>query len=589
MDFSEQLRVLEAAQGDPAKLALATVDLAYPALPDGERFVLKQSLEAAAIPHWCDEAILAALLEIPKQESATRFTRLRGLSILEPFPARGGNAINVHEASRLALRKRMASDEEARFRTLSRRAAAHLEEDSAPAGRVEWIYHLLCGDPKRGATELESLDRNWGSCARPEDRYALASALRELEDTRLVQGGARVWVLLAIAWTRVSRGEAAQLADGPGKILDLARDAEDPRAEADSQCLLGDVLEAQGKLEAAQAAFEEYLAISRRLAEQNPSNAGWQLELAGAQSRIGGVLQAQGKLEAALAAFKEYLAISRHLAEQDPSNAGWQLELAGAQSRIGGVLQAQGKLETAQAAFGEALAISRHLAEQDPSNAGWKRELAVAQNRIGGVLQARGKLEAAQAAVGEALAISRHLAEQDPSNADWQLGLTVTQNRIGGVLQAQGKLEVAQAAFGEALAISRHLAEQDPSNADWQRELAVAQNRIGGVLQAEGKLEAAQAALGEALAISRHLAEQDPSNADWQRELAVACWRIAHLEAKAGRHAAALPLYEEASRIFGVLAERAPGFVQWAKEKENVESELFLSKQGKRKENPHPD
>jgi tetratricopeptide (TPR) repeat protein len=151
---------------------------------------------------------------------------------------------------------------------------------------------------------------------------------------------------------------------------------------------------------------------------------------------------------------------------------------------------------------------------------------------------------------------------------------------------APAKLEAAQAAFDEYLAISRHLAEQDPSNAGWQRELAVAQRRIGDVLQARGKLEAAQAAFGEALAISRHLAEQDPSNADWQRELAVACWRIAHLEAKAGRHAAALPLSEEASRIFGVLAERAPGFAQWAKEKENVESELFLSKQGKRKENP---
>ena len=36
MDFAEQLRVLEAAQGDPAKLALATVDLAYPALADAE-------------------------------------------------------------------------------------------------------------------------------------------------------------------------------------------------------------------------------------------------------------------------------------------------------------------------------------------------------------------------------------------------------------------------------------------------------------------------------------------------------------------------------------------------------------------------
>jgi hypothetical protein len=146
--------MLQAAQGDPAKLALATVDLACPSLPDAERFALKQSLEAAAIPHWCDEAILAALFEIPNQESAAQFARLRGLSIVEPCPARGDNAMNVHEASRLAFRKRMMADEEARFRTLSVRAAAHFAEDPAPARRVEWIYHLLCGDPNRGATEL---------------------------------------------------------------------------------------------------------------------------------------------------------------------------------------------------------------------------------------------------------------------------------------------------------------------------------------------------------------------------------------------------------------------------------------------------
>ena len=140
MGFAEQLSVLEAAHGDPAKLALATVDLAYPSLPDAERFALKQSLEAAAIPHWYDETILTALLEIPKQESAVHFARLRGLRVAEPFPARGDNAMNVHEASRRALRKRMFADEEARFRTLSRRAAAHFAEHPASAGRVEWIY-----------------------------------------------------------------------------------------------------------------------------------------------------------------------------------------------------------------------------------------------------------------------------------------------------------------------------------------------------------------------------------------------------------------------------------------------------------------
>ena len=37
-----------------------------------------------------------------------------------------------------------------------------------------------------------------------------------------------------------------------------------------------DVLRAQGKLAEAHAAFDENLAISRRLANQDPSNGGWQ-------------------------------------------------------------------------------------------------------------------------------------------------------------------------------------------------------------------------------------------------------------------------------------------------------------------------
>ena len=96
-----------------------------------------------------------------------------------------------------------------------------------------------------------------------------------------------------------------------------------------------------------------------------------------AHNRVGDVLQTQGKLGEAHAAFGEYLAISRHLAEQDRSNAGWQRDLAVAHSRVGDVLEAQGKLEAADEAFGKNLAISRRLAEQDPSNAGWQRDLAV--------------------------------------------------------------------------------------------------------------------------------------------------------------------------------------------------------------------
>jgi tetratricopeptide (TPR) repeat protein len=574
VDLVEQIRVLEAAQGDPARLALATVDLAYSELPESERAALGESLEAAAISHWCNESILTALLEIPSQESALRLSRLSRLSVVEPFRARGDDALDVHEASRIALRKRMAAEDQARFRTLSGRMAAHFEDDLTAAGRIEWIYHLLCSDQERGATELEKLDRHWSNSARPEHRYALASALAELEDTSMVRGRARAWVLLAIAWTRVNRGGAARLVDVALSILDLARSAADPRAEGDAYCLLGDALRAQGKLVEAQAAFGEFLTISRRLAERDPSNVGWQRDLAVAERRVGGVLQVQSKLGEAQAAFEVSLTINRRLAEQDPNNAGWQRDLAVALGRLGGVLKGKGKLTEALAAFKECLMITQWLAEQDPTNGDWQRELAVAQSRVGDVLQAQGKLPEAQAAFGEYLTISRRLAEHDPSNASSQRGLAVAQSCVGIAFQAQGKLTEAQAAFGEYLTINRRLAEQDPSNADWQRGLAVAQSRMGSVLHAQGRVVEAQAAVGEYLIISRRLAEQDPSNAGWQHDLALAYAKSASLESEQGSHRAAILLYEEASSIFSTLLKGAEGSPQWVTEKETVDSEL---------------
>ena len=366
MDFTEQLKLLKDAQGDPAKLALASVDLAFPELPENKRVAIKQSLEAAAIPHWCDEDILAALLEDSQPNYADLLVCLQDLNVVEQFPARGSTALNVHEATRLALRRQMASDEKDKFRALSIQAAAYFADELNPAARIEWIYHLLCGNPELGADELEKVGREWFSTARPEDCLALAAALMELHDSGLLEGRALLWVLLFMTWTRVSRGETAQLAGMTTKILKLAQSVGDLSGEADTQALRGDVLQAQGNLAAAQAAFEEYLAISRRLAEQDPGNAGWQRELGVAHSRVGDVLQAQGNLAAAQAAFEKDLAISRRLAEQDPGNAGWQQGLGVAHSRVGGVLQAQGNLAAAQAAFEENLAISRRLAEQDP-------------------------------------------------------------------------------------------------------------------------------------------------------------------------------------------------------------------------------
>jgi hypothetical protein len=67
-------------------------------------------------------------------------------------------------------------------------------------------------------------------------------------------------------------------------------------------------------------AYEACLEIIQWLADQQPNNAGCQRDLAVVHAKIGTAFQAQGKLEAAQAAFRRQFAILKHLVEQDPGN-----------------------------------------------------------------------------------------------------------------------------------------------------------------------------------------------------------------------------------------------------------------------------
>ena len=137
MGFAEQLRILEAAKGVPALLALATVDLAHHTLPAAERSRIKDTLLAAAVPHWCDRDVLAALLQATPEETDRLFGELSTLTVIEPFPARGKHAINVHETARLALREHLRTTNAPLWQALSARARACIAQSQEPHARIE--------------------------------------------------------------------------------------------------------------------------------------------------------------------------------------------------------------------------------------------------------------------------------------------------------------------------------------------------------------------------------------------------------------------------------------------------------------------
>jgi tetratricopeptide (TPR) repeat protein len=416
LDSAEQLKIIRETRGDPALLALATVDLAFPGVPESERTGLRLALEAAAIPHWCDTGILVKLIEGSGSLNSSQWTRLKTLPIMESFPARGADAANVHEASRLAIRKRLAETERRRFTELSIRSARVFDADMRPAGRIEWVYHLLVGDPERGAVELEVLDRAWSATARDQDLAALSVVLAELDTSQILRGRPLVRARLVMAQRRAALAGAASLGDLANQLLQAAEATGDTRLAGDAYKLVGDVAQASGDLTAADQAYTQYRAISERLAALDPANTGWQQDLATAHNRVGVVAQARGDLTAASQAYTQHLAIIERLAAVDLTNTSWQRELAVAHSWVGVVAQTRGDLTAASQAYTQYQAIAERLAAVDPANTSWQRELATAHNLAGGVAQARGDLTAADQAYTQYQAIFERLAALDPAN-----------------------------------------------------------------------------------------------------------------------------------------------------------------------------
>jgi tetratricopeptide (TPR) repeat protein len=323
-DFLERAK---SAKGDPQVQAALAAEFTLEVRPEPERAALHASLDAAALLHWFDTDLLERMLEISVQEARKGFEALKSLPFVERYRSGEDELYNVHEATRLGWRRQMARENQVGFRGLSLRAAACFAEDPTLIGQIEHVYHLLSGEPERGADELEVLDRKWTAAGtHPEDFYALAAVLGELEETALVQGRARAATILTIGWARDMRGETAQLADLANEALRLARESTDLRMESEAQCLLGGVLEAQGQLKAAEAAFGEYFTISRRLAEQDPSNAGWQRELALACRGLARAEARTSKNKAALKLFEESLRIFTDLVARAPGFVAWQEE-----------------------------------------------------------------------------------------------------------------------------------------------------------------------------------------------------------------------------------------------------------------------
>jgi predicted TPR repeat methyltransferase len=178
--------------------------------------------------------------------------------------------------------------------------------------------------------------------------------------------------------------------------------------DVDVLCNLGAVLMSQGRLDEAESALTEAIALDRNHAISNYN--------------LGNVLKKQGKIEEAKDRYLRAI-------ESDRAHAG-------AHFNIGNIYLEEGRLD-------EALSCFRNTISLDPGH-------IAAHLNIGNVLKAQGKID-------EALVSYRHVIAGDENN-------TAAYHNIGIILKAQGKIDDAIDAYNRAIKI-------EPENSSAQNNL----------------------------------------------------------------------------------------------------------------------
>ena len=475
MDVTRAIDLLRAADGDPAQLALATLEIEL----DSQSPHMRRVVEAASVPHWFDERILAALLdEDLRPESKTWFQAVRALSSIE-----GRHRFNVHETTRLALRKRLLREESQRLHALSARAVSAFGRADVH-DRIERVFHVLLADPSTASSELRSL--LLAVSIKNESLLALAGALREYQSIEW-PASARGWAFVSDAYASRDYKASpltAELAAAACQAFSLATDAVGTQM---AYWILGDAQLALGDSEAAIKSYASAHDYGERLHASDRENLEWQRDLSvlarkrsatcsGAGRPCGGAGQLPGLARDRRAAGQGRPG-QRRLAARPLGVARQDRRRAARAGRPGG---GAGQLP--------GLARDRErLAKADPGNAGWQRDLSVSHDKIGDVQRAQGDLAAALTSYQASLAIAERLAKADPGNAGWQRDLSVSHDKIGDVQRAQGDLAAALTSYQASLAIAERLAKADPGNAGWQRDLSVSHNKIGDVQRRAGR------------------------------------------------------------------------------------------------------
>lgn len=319
-----------------------------------------------------------------------------------------GGRYDCHPLLHEFIREKLAEDEEEQIHVLDRHLATYLAlaEKAAPE---------LSGD--RLAAWLDRLGEEYDN---------MLAALRYAETSDRLELGLRLAAALWLYWS--ARGPFGEGREHLTRLLTLAGSEPPTRARAKALQGAGSLARQQGDPASARTLFEQSLAVSRELGDEQGIGA--------SLFHLGSIVAGEGDYAGARALYEESLAIARRL--------GFKPGIGSTLHRMGLVAYSQGDYAAARSMLEESLTIGRTF--------GYKQGIAATLFHLGRVAHSQGDYLGARLLLQESLAVHREVG--------FKPGIAETLDRLGLLSYEQGDLAAAQALHAESLDVSLKLGDR---------------------------------------------------------------------------------------------------------------------------------
>lgn len=223
-----------------------------------------------------------------------------------------------------------------------------------------------------------------------------------------------------------------------------------------------------GENEPAMSGFSDYALTSRRLAELEPENRSYQMELAMSYGNLAALQYRLGNNNSAFELNAQAISIGEELAGKNPSDQQVMLVLADFYSWKGTFLRQSLQLQLWIETISKYLATANKSLQQAAKNTLWLDHAMMAQRSMGQAKNAQGLIPESNEYFLKSIDLAERLVTIEPKNKYWQVELAVTRHNLiknylhlGELTNATQLLQVSGKEIAEQLAA-------DTEDVDWQ-------------------------------------------------------------------------------------------------------------------------